>query len=314
MSRTTYQPIKIYGTDGNAQRSGQLSYSEEASTLPEIKPRRHSSANTLGNDMWADASVVVPYERVWLYWELRGHKADDGDWIGLYEGVDIPQSIQHYLSSRMATGMARGKRSFVAPSSPGIYHFRYHVLGDIEAAVSAAITVRKQVQGRDDASIHVRDAISVVNETSSMAVKQDNVKQDNVKHRMLASRYASVANSHTGKQEAQQAGKIKVRTNGNSWGFAVYGSPAAGKKNTGWHTGKDSVKPDRLVSQEDRSSKQGRNAIKSTAASRYTSVANSPTGRQEYQQAGKLKVRTKGDGWGFAAYDHSKHRKMHDTV
>lgn len=128
--------------------------------LPKVKHRRRSS---LPNHIWLAASVALPFEKIWVSWNLTSLRGNDGDWIGMYAGADTPNSIFDYVSSMMAGGRGTGSVCFAAPNVYGLYHFRYFVLGDVEAAFSSAITIRESGEN-EDSNIHVRDALEVLHE------------------------------------------------------------------------------------------------------------------------------------------------------
>jgi len=99
-------------------------------------------------------------------WKLTGKnvKANEADWIAMYEGVHIPPDIDIYASSMMATGKNEGTVKFTAPNHAGLHHFRYYLLDDTEAAVSGAFMITKLDKSNLEDNIHVRDAMLAENE------------------------------------------------------------------------------------------------------------------------------------------------------
>jgi len=114
--------------------------------------------------MWITSEEVAPFTQIEVKWKLKGTKANEADWIGMYEGVEIPDDIDVYASSMMATGQDTGKVKFTAPNHPGLHHFRYFLLDDTEAAVSAAFYITKLDKADAAGDVHVRDAINAENE------------------------------------------------------------------------------------------------------------------------------------------------------
>lgn len=136
----------------------------EKPMLPKVQPRRKSTAENLC-EMTLSQSEVCPFSQVEVRWKLlKTMKANEADWIGMYEGVEVPEDIDNYVSSMMATGKPAGTVKFTAPNHPGLHHFRYFLLDDTEAAVSEAFTITKMDKKEVEDNIHVRDAISAENE------------------------------------------------------------------------------------------------------------------------------------------------------
>ena len=89
----------------------------------------------------------------------------------MYEGVEIPEDIDVYASSMMATGKDTGQVKFTAPNHPGLHHFRYFLLDDTEAAVSGAFYITKLDKADAAEDIHVRDAVMAENEVLKLEGK-----------------------------------------------------------------------------------------------------------------------------------------------
>jgi len=135
--------------------------------------RRHSAVDaTNQSDMWLSVEEVQPFAQVEVKWKLKGRKGNEADWIGMYEGVEVPSDIDNYVSSMMATGKDSGTVKFTAPNHPGLHHFRYFLLDDTEASVSPAFIITKLAKGDAEENIHVRDAISAENEVKRIEGKK----------------------------------------------------------------------------------------------------------------------------------------------
>lgn len=156
--------------------------SESKAELPIVQPRRKSTTDaTILCEMTLSQTEVQPFTQVEVRWKLKGQKANEADWIGMYEGVEVPEDIDNYVSSMMATGKMEGSVKFTAPNHPGLHHFRYFLLDDTEAAVSSAFTINKLDKAEAEENIHVRDAISAENEVKRIegkVVDEDEEEED----------------------------------------------------------------------------------------------------------------------------------------
>jgi len=133
-----------------------------------IVQRRKSTAEASLSEMRVMCEEVQPFAQVEVRWKLKGVKANEADWIGMYPGLEIPADIDIYSSSMMATGKTEGMVKFTAPNHPGLHHFRYFLLDDSEAAVSAAFTITKIDKAEAETNIHVRDAMLAENEVQKI--------------------------------------------------------------------------------------------------------------------------------------------------
>merc|ERR1711988_742845 len=156
--------------------------SESKVELPNVQSRRKSTTDaTILCEMTLSQAEVQPFTQVEVRWKLKGQKANEADWIGMYEGVNVPEDIDNYVSSMMATGKMEGSVKFTAPNHPGLHHFRYFLLDDTEAAVSSAFTINKLDKAEAEENIHVRDAISAENEVKRIegkVVDEDEEEED----------------------------------------------------------------------------------------------------------------------------------------
>jgi len=142
--------------------------------IPKVKvSRRKSAAERCGQcELEVMSDAVQPFSQVEVRWKLKGVKTNEADWLGMYEGVEIPDDIDNYASSMMATGKAQGSVKFTAPNHPGLHHFRYFLLDDTEAAVSSAFTIMKLDKAEAKEDIRVRDAVLAENEVLRIEGKQ----------------------------------------------------------------------------------------------------------------------------------------------
>jgi len=133
-------------------------------TKPRVQRRKSNVDTTAMCEMRVSHDEVQPFTQVEVKWKLKGVKANDADWIGMYEGTQVPEDIDNYVSSMMANGHSQGGVKFTAPNHPGLHHFRYFLLDDTEAAVSTAFTITKLDRADAEENIHTRDAILAENE------------------------------------------------------------------------------------------------------------------------------------------------------
>jgi len=134
-----------------------------AKLIVQVKRRRRTAGDAPLSEMTLSAETVEPFKPVAVHWKLHGTRATDGDWIGMYSGLAIPESVDDYTASMLASGGSKGSVTFIAPNQPGVHHFRYMSIDDYEEAASPALVIgtfdRQQMRRKSINSIHVRDAV-----------------------------------------------------------------------------------------------------------------------------------------------------------
>lgn len=147
---------------------------KKSEKMPEVKRRKSMGESQFnGCEMLVVNTLVAPFSQVEVKWKLKGVKTNEADWIGMYEGVDIPDDIDNYASSMMnQRGKAQGSVKFTAPNHPGLHHFRYFMLDDTEVCCSDAFTITKLDKTEAEEDIHVRDAVLAENEVLRIEGKQ----------------------------------------------------------------------------------------------------------------------------------------------
>jgi len=200
-SESAAKPIKIHRASTGSEKSSIRRSSEDSKDLkklhenlsasnppakedvkqikgPVLVQRRKSLADTYNCELNLGLTEVQPFSQVEVRWKIKGFKTNEADWIGMYPGTEIPDDIDNYMSSMMASGKAEGCVKFTAPNNPGLHHFRYFLLDDTEAAVSHAFTILKLDKGETGGNIHVRDALLAENEVKRIAGKKNNDDND----------------------------------------------------------------------------------------------------------------------------------------
>jgi len=141
-------------------------YSSRPKRIVAERRIRSHERGSLRLSHWA----LKPFDPIEVQYLLKGAiKGNECDWIGMFEGTDLPR-VDDHVSSMMATGLQSGKVAFTAPNRPGVYHFRYFCLDDSEVVASPAFEILSM--GSEDTTavedIHIRDALQVAREVKIM--------------------------------------------------------------------------------------------------------------------------------------------------